>query len=255
MRVNSQPIRSRQTSPHPALPCLIERRLRQPFARPVDPRSETVFADLDVWLRDQDRPLILDAGCGTGASTRELADRHPHCAVLGIDKSAHRLARQPAALPPNCRLARADLVDCWRLAAGAGWQPQRHYLLYPNPWPKPAQLARRWHAHPVLPWILALGGTLELRTNWPVYATEFARAVGLLLGRPLAAGPFEADTPLSPFERKYRDSGQALYACRVQLTPAERNHWLQTTSRAVARNQLVTTNRASGPRRPPPYIP
>jgi hypothetical protein len=48
---------------------------------------------------------------------------------------------------------RADLVDYWRLLAEAGIGLARHYILYPNPWPKIGHLARRWHAHPVFPFV------------------------------------------------------------------------------------------------------
>ncbi len=239
-----QPVISRQTRPHPGLAPLLERRRRQPYAGPVHPRSIATFGELDHWLRRQQQPLILDAGCGTGTSSIELARRHPDHAVIGIDKSAHRLARRHGArLPPNCRLARADLIDIWRLAIAADWQPARHYLLYPNPWPKPKHLARRWHAHPVLPWILALGGHLELRTNWRIYAEEFARTLGLALERRVGIAPLEADPPLTPFERKYRDSGQRLWRCRTALTAAERQDWSLATRPAADYNQLVTTTR------------
>lgn len=178
MQAVSREVSSRQDRPHPQLAQLLNRRRQRSYIAPVHPRSEALFADLDRWLGAQRKPLILDAGCGTGTSSRYLADLYPDHAVIGIDKSLHRLGhgnRQP--VPPNCRLARADLIDIWRLALKADWQPDHHYLLYPNPWPKPKHLARRWHAHPVLPWILALGGTLEMRTNWPLYAEEFARAM------------------------------------------------------------------------------
>ena len=37
------------------------------------------------------RPVILDSGCGTGASTRKLANMHPQHLVIGVDRSAVRL--------------------------------------------------------------------------------------------------------------------------------------------------------------------
>jgi tRNA (guanine-N7-)-methyltransferase len=46
---------------------------------------------------------------------------------------------------------------------------------------------------------------------------EFALAIGLLTGREVGWAPFEAPSPLTPFERKYRDSGQTLYRCVVEL--------------------------------------
>jgi len=112
---------------------------------------------------------------------------------------------------------RADLVDYWRLMADAGIKLARHYILYPNPWPKVGHLARRWHAHPVFPFVPRLGGRLECRSNWNIYVEEFAVALGLLIGREVKWESFEAPSPLTPFERKYRDSGQTLYRCVVEL--------------------------------------
>lgn len=244
---DSRPVSSRQTGPHPSLRRLLERRGQQIFRRPIHARSRQTFERLDHWLGQRQQPLILDAGCGTGASSIALARRHPGHAVIGIDKSAHRLDRRhpDTPVPDNCYLARADLADIWRLAVMAGWHPARHYLLYPNPWPKPKHLARRWHAHPVLPWVLALGGMLELRTNWRVYAEEFAYTLSLLLERPVSHQQLTTEAPLTPFERKYAASRHPLWVCRHALTAAERDQWLLATSQAADYNQMVATRPAA----------
>jgi hypothetical protein len=80
---------------------------------------------------------------------------------------------------------------------------------------------RRWHAHPVLPALLALGDTIELRTNWRVYADEFVMAlcdagwsatcVTFSPANPLPA--ISTSPGLTAFERKYAASGQALWRC------------------------------------------
>ena len=72
----------------------------------------------------------------------------------------------------------------------------------------------------MFPWIPRLGGVLECRSNWKVYIEEFACALGLVLGREVAWECFEAATPLTPFERKYRDSGQPLYRIGLDLAAA-----------------------------------
>jgi len=177
--------------------------------------SVGAFVELDA-SRDRDRPLVLDSGCGTGESTAALARVHPDCLVVGIDKSRARLDKAPE-LPGNARLVRAELADFWRLAHAAGWQPARHYLLYPNPWPKPAHLKRRWHAHPAFPHLLALGGRLALRSNFELYVDEFARALALAGVVDVKVVSFEADDSISPFERKYRLSGHRLFQLTATL--------------------------------------
>lgn len=220
MHANSRPVQSDQSAPHPRLADLALRHAQSPFRKPPAPYSRAAFERfLAAW--DGRMPLLLDAGCGTGESTRRLALMHPHSLVVGVDQSAARLARgAPQTTPANALLLRADVVDFWLLLAERRIALTRHYLLYPNPWPKPAQLTRRWHAHAVFPTVLALGGVLECRSNWRVYAEEFALAVRLASGREATLETVTPQDPLTPFERKYRDSGHALYRAAVDLSPA-----------------------------------
>lgn len=137
--------------------------------------------------------------------------------VVGIDQSAARLGRFCEPVLPNMRLVRARAEDFWRLLRADGIRPARHFLLYPNPWPKAAHLKRRWQGHPAFPELLSLGGRLELRTNWRVYADEFALAARIcgIVAQPVVS--FSVQSPLSPFERKYADSGHRLYRLGLNL--------------------------------------
>lgn len=218
---NSRIPHSAQVGTHDQLEARVRKHLTQAFRKPFAACNRAAF---DVALQGWDRsaPLILDAGCGVGHSTIALARAWPQHWVIGVDQSEERLQRRkpyPAALlPRNMVFVRADLVDFWRLLDEAGLRLARHYLLYPNPWPKIGHLGRRWPAHPVFPFILRLGGVLEVRSNWTVYMEEFALALQLARGGPLPAwGAFDADPPLSAFERKYRDSGQSLYRLQLDL--------------------------------------
>ena len=215
MRANSRPIRSRQTGPHPRLREIVTRHLSGVYRRCPGESGQRAFAEVADRLGAD--AFVLDAGCGTGASTFVLASRHRNRLVLGVDKSAARLAVgqreiDSGTAPGNAILLRCELVDFWQLAALAGLRCERQYLLYPNPWPKSDQVKRRWHAHPVLPALLALGSAIELRTNWHVYAEEFAETAGLA-GLDVRCEAFTPDDPLTPFERKYAASGHALWRC------------------------------------------
>ena len=218
---NSRSIVDAQATPHADLADRVARHRAAPWQRPVARHSRSAFRAIEPVVAAagaEGRPLVLDSGCGTGESTRVLAERHPHALVLGIDKSAHRLDRAPP-LPAHAQLVRADLQDFWRLAVAAEWRPQTHYLLYPNPWPKSGHLQRRWHGHPVFPSLLALAGDLELRTNWAIYADEFSAALSLFGIRSdrdeIRAG--DAAAGISPFERKYLASGQRCLRVRTRL--------------------------------------
>ena len=206
---------SSQNGPHPSLESVVQCHLDTTWQQPIRAHSALAFERLEHSI-DPVQALILDSGCGTGESTRLLAERHPECQVLGIDRSAHRLARAPA-MPSNARLVRADLSDFWRLARRAGWHLQAHWLLYPNPWPKPAHLRRRWHGHPVFPDLLALGGRLELRSNFALYVEEFAHALSVSGKSTAEVVSFHPRQAASPFEAKYAASGHGLFKLSVQL--------------------------------------
>ena len=213
----SRPVRSGQTAPHRGLARRIGRQRQSNYRRPVADHDRLAFERVrEVWANRGCPPLVIDAGCGTGVSTLGLAERHADALVVGVDKSAARLSRTRESVD-NVLLVRANLIDFWRLASAERWQFAAHYLLYPNPWPKSVHLGRRWHAHPVFPSVLSLGGILEMRTNWPVYAEEFASALGLY-GYPSAhAEPYLATSPLTPFEAKYARSGHSLFRVRIDL--------------------------------------
>ena len=223
MHANSRPVTSKQTGPHEQLIPLLERHRNSPFKKPIaDVNRQAFEQSMAAWRKAGSAPLIIDAGCGVGLSTLNLAQQFPDSFVIGIDQSADRLARNttwPGTLPDNYVLARADLVDFWRLLLEARIFPTRHYLLYPNPWPKKSQLSRRWHGHAVFPVLLGLGGIIECRSNWKIYIDEFAAALQLLSGQAVAAESYEVNgTPLTPFEEKYRASGHALWRCRTELS-------------------------------------
>ncbi|MDR5905366.1 methyltransferase domain-containing protein [Franzmannia qiaohouensis] len=228
MSDESRRIQSRQSGPHDDLQRRVQRALEHPWRKPIADHTRGAFDAAAAWLAEQRKPLVLDAGCGVGLSTRRLAERHPGHAVLGIDRSADRLSRDHGPLPANARLVRADLVDFWRLALAAGWRPEYHYLLYPNPYPKSVHLKLRWQGHPVLPHLLALGGQLELRSNWAIYVEEFGQALHQSTGVTATIAAFDpGGEPLTPFERKYHASGQTLWrlvaslAWRPDLVPRD----------------------------------
>jgi tRNA G46 methylase TrmB len=179
--------------------------------------------------------VILDSGCGTGKSTFILGQMHPNCVVIGIDQSIARLSRnksynqtdlcnqkrrndrynnfsntpvsnhqddQSNNQNDNVLLLRAELSDFWKCCLSSNqWQEKiciyKHYLLYPNPYPKKSRLKSRFYAHPAFPLLMMTvqmdggGGfnvdglptekekeKLVVRSNWKGYLNEFKSAVG-----------------------------------------------------------------------------
>lgn len=212
---NSRSVTSSQNTPHPRLDEIVARHLRETYRRRPSDGGRGAFAAISDRLAAANGAFVLDAGCGTGQSTFELARRFPTQLVIGVDKSTARLAAAQRAVaagdaPANALLLHCELVDFWQLAAAAELRCSKQFLFYPNPWPKPEQVMRRWHAHPVLPALLALGGAIELRTNWRVYAKEFARTL-MLAGRDARIEVCAPTESLTPFERKYMASAHALW--------------------------------------------
>ena len=217
---NSREVRSSQQGIHARLDALLTRHLLSEWSQPFHGPSVLAFEALVEVIQGRRDRIVLDSGCGTGESTRLIAQAMPDCTVVGVDKSFARLSRNGAESFPhregNAVFLRAELTTFWRLALQAGWRLHRHYILYPNPWPKPGALQRRWHAHPVFPDLMRLGGRLEMRCNWEPYALEFAAAVNHVAGTNIKPGTPPEFPLMSPFERKYRNSGHRLYSVVVK---------------------------------------
>jgi tRNA (guanine-N7-)-methyltransferase len=213
MAGNSPQIVSPQSGTHPRLAEVVLRHRDHAWRAPLHGPTMTQFARWQAQRETSARPLLVDLGCGHGDSTLLLAARHPQAELLGIDQSAHRLARLAPdgfAVHVAGTLVRAEAATWMRALAEAGIAVDTLFLLYPNPWPKSEHLMRRWHGHPVFPLLLA-ARRVVLRTTWPIYADEFAVAAALL-GRPAQVRALgDADAVLTPFERKYRESGHARF--------------------------------------------
>ncbi|PHI36466.1 SAM-dependent methyltransferase [Pseudoalteromonas sp. GCY] len=209
---NSRSITTNQQGLHEKLDEIVTKHLTAEFKKPIAAHTQNAFDEVNARVQAFNGPIILDSCCGVGESTANLAKRHPDALVIGIDKSAHRLDKHDVEYKQTEQgqyiLVQADLNDFWRLALEADWQPTHHYLLYPNPWPKAKHIQRRWHGSAVFPFIVKLGGKLELRSNWDIYVKEFARALALS-GVDVEVEAYESDEAITPFERKYWASGQS----------------------------------------------
>jgi len=220
---NSRSIVSNQAGIHEKLDEIVNKHLDVEFKKPIAAHTQTAFDEVNAKVQAFNGPLILDSCCGVGESSANLAKRHPYALVIGIDKSSHRLDKHDVEYKQTDSgqyiLVQADLNDFWRLAVAANWQPTHHYLLYPNPWPKSKHIRRRWHGAAIFPFIVKLGGQLEVRSNWDIYVKEFARALELT-GNSCDVTLYESDDAITPFERKYWASGQQSHRLVINLPRA-----------------------------------
>lgn len=100
-----------QLGPHPDLLSVVQRHRKHLWRKPCPEHTRDAFRILQQTLENEPRPLVLDSFCGTGMSTALLADRYPNSWVVGIDQSAHRLAKHQGTQRDNylCSAPRLNL--------------------------------------------------------------------------------------------------------------------------------------------------
>lgn len=211
-------IHSRQEAPHENLQTVVEKHAHHVWQKKVSALQQQQFAKVSELVKKKPRKFILDSGCGTGKSTEILAARFPHHWVVGVDKSQVRLAKNAAwrdgLAKDNMILVRADVIDFWQQVIDAGWTVEKHFIFYPNPYPKKSQLNKRWHGHGIFPALLKTAQEFEVRSNWRIYLEEFQLAAQLLC--PGLSGCIQrvddSSEAMTAFERKYFEAGERCYA-------------------------------------------
>lgn len=220
---DSKAIVTNQDGLHEKLDEVVKKHLTHPFQKPYQQHTVQAFAKMDAYVQrflidNPDSEIILDACCGVGQSTRMLAEQNPQALVIGVDKSAHRINKNIEGFSldtgyqaQNYHLVRADLNDFYRMVKAANWPVSKHYILYPNPWPKSKHLQRRWHGSAVFPQMTSIGKTLILRSNWRLYLEEFQQAAKQVNLQGSINELSLNEQPLTPFEAKYQASGQTCW--------------------------------------------
>ncbi len=208
----SKVISSSQPVVHKNLKKVVDKHLATQFRKPVADYSQLAFEQFyNRWISLGRPNIVLDSACGTAESTRYFSQEYQDCLVVGLDQSAKRLANsENADLADNCLLLRCECTDFWRLLEQAKLTVEKHYLLYPNPWPKPQHLQRRWHGHPAFPSLLAISSKIDLRTNWQTYAEEFNTALAIA-NYSAQLVEYQSEQAITAFERKYLLSGHQLW--------------------------------------------
>jgi tRNA G46 methylase TrmB len=234
--------------------------------RPIAAHTQQAFDSLHDLIGEEakSKPIIMDSGCGTGRSSLLLGQMYPDHLVIGVDRSLARLSKQGMvsseddntssdssskhpimceSMSDNVVLLRAELVDFWRCCP-TDWNITKHYMLYPNPYPKQIRLTQRWYAHPSFPLILKLGvEEIIIRSNWEGYLKEFARSVEIAndfyaeqdesiqnFAEPYLSsaqlGPVprtDKEVSLTNFERKYDAVGESTYELRLVASSTTAN--------------------------------
>ncbi len=227
---DSKVIVSNQDGIHEKLDEVVQKHLAHDFKKPYQAHTQHAFEEINRVVQsflnaNPEGEVILDACCGVGQSTRLLAQQNPRALVIGVDKSEHRINRNVEGFDvsngfnaDNFYLVRADLNDFYRLVKATKWPVSKHYILYPNPWPKSKHLQRRWHGSAVFPQMTRIGDELILRSNWRIYLDEFQQAASHvdLTGNISEVAIVDAGLALTPFEAKFQASGQVCWQLRLK---------------------------------------
>lgn len=216
---NSRSITTNQVGVHDKLDELVLKYQSSVNKRPVGEHTQAAFDEVSQWLGGFTGPVILDSCCGVGESTATIAKAHPEARVIGVDKSAQRVEKHShyQIEQDNYCVIRADVNDFWRLVRQSNWQVVKHYLLYPNPYPKKTQVQKRWHGSAAMVDLMAITTNIEVRSNWLIYLMEFAQAAKHY-GTISDLSEVKGANAMTPFERKYSSSGQTCWKlnCRSE---------------------------------------
>jgi len=209
---------SNQESIHKNLIHVCLKHIHSQYKRPLSKQQADSFEQMSALVKKQSRPLILDSGCGNANSSILLAQKYPEHLVIGIDKSIHRLktASNREIIPQNCATFQIDYFDAWMQMSQANWKIDKHFIFYPNPWPKAEHLKRRIYAHPVFSSMLNLSPYLEIRSNWYTYLLEAALSIEVRMDRKLQIQRIGDEEPISAFENKYKKAKCPIFRLIMQ---------------------------------------
>lgn len=247
MESRPREITTNQLGVHEDLVSIVNKYRQSEFKKPIAEHTKQTFQLVIDWLEDWQGDVIIDACCGVGESTIVLAQQNPNAKVIGIDKSVARLDKhayykrqkddesvnkgddkssdiRANKSAGNVKVFQADLNDFWRLMADysetAKWTISKQCVFYPNPYPKKAQVQKRWHASPALIALLKCSRNIEVRSNWLIYLEEFQQALSI---HGVKSSIQEiSGVPITPFERKYSESGQQCWQLQTLAEGEER---------------------------------
>jgi tRNA (guanine-N7-)-methyltransferase len=188
------------------------------FGRQADDTTDPL--DTRCWF-GRDAPVVLEIGCGAGASTLAMARAEPQVDVLAVEVYRRGLAQLLRAIDrddvPNIRLIRGDAVGVLeRLLAPGSLTGVR--VFFPDPWPKARHHKRRLLQPGTIGLIadrLRPGGVLHAATDHPGYADQIAASGDaeprLRRVRPDTPGlPISVTRPATKYETKAREAGSTV---------------------------------------------
>lgn len=165
----------------------------------------------------REAPLVVEIGFGMGEATAQRALAEPELDVLAFDIHtpgvAHLMRQLAQQGSTNVRVVEEDALDVLPGLVPHGTLAALR-ILFPDPWPKIRQRHRRLVGATTIAGftdLLAVGGRLELATDWPDYAEQMLAAIE---GEPRLVNPHPGHAPRRPerpvtkFERRASIEGR-----------------------------------------------
>lgn len=207
------------------------------FKNMVQPEFDEVFGkDYRLkgrWREDffgNDRPIVLELGCGRGEYTVALGEKHPECNFIGIDIKGARMWRgaktATEAAMPNVGFLRTRIEFINSLFAEG--EVDEIWITFPDPQLKKQRAKKRLTSPVFLTYyarLLKPDGVIHLKTD-SQHLHAYTKAVIAHNGLPLHAcgddiyGTGMADTDLSirtAYESKFLKQGRPITYLRFSL--------------------------------------
>ena len=172
-------------------------------------------------LKDEDKPLSLEVGCGLGDFIVDLAGSQSDCLFLAIERDETCIAKcvrkTEEANIQNLFFLHGNFDDLYESISDLRFDTI--YLLFSDPWPKKGYHKRRLMTHKYLIMydrILSENGCIYIKTdNQDLYEyslEEFAKTEFELLERSTDFHQeIRDDLPLTGYERKFIEQGMNIY--------------------------------------------
>lgn len=167
------------------------------------------------WSKSQ--PLDIEIGCGVGFHPIRYCLANPDRQLIAFEKTQEKMERFQSRLKNHPSLKNLTAIHgdaiAWITYGISSSQVDRYFTLYPNPYPKPAQRNKRFHAMPFNAHLLdslKKNGQLILASNESFYCEEaidfYTGHWGLKLVQEETLGAFHI--PRTHFEKKYLSRGE-----------------------------------------------
>lgn len=175
--------------------------------------------DTRAWFGRQ-APLVLEIGCGSGASTLAMAKEEPDIDVIAVEMYRRGLAQLLCAIErervSNIRLIRGNGIDVLQRLIDPGSLTGVR-IFFPDPWPKARHHKRRFLQPGTVGLIadrLLPGGVLHVATDHPGYAEHIAEVGAgerrLCDADPDGRLPISIVRPTTKYETKAHEAGSAV---------------------------------------------